>query len=180
MAKNTLADNNNSFSFFPLKEKEKYYAKLDDYSWYSNGSVIDTDTETENVVNCSFGGRSLIISLFLEWDNIADGLCAIGGEERKSLLVTVDGEEYKVPLKYFYSSSFNKHRNVLWEKDKLLATINRWYKTPDEVLGIAFNLNFRHRLPEALQNYDKFEEISSWVKEHPEESKRIQNIEALA
>ncbi len=178
MAKNNVAEN--IFSFFPLKEKEIYNAKLDDYSWYSNGSVIDTDTETENIVNASFSGRSLIISLFLEWDNIADGLCAIGGDERKSLLVTVDKEEYKVPLKYFYATDFNKHKNDLWEKDQLLATLNRWYKTPEEMLGIAFNLNFRQRLPEALQNFEKFEEISSWVKEHPEESKRILNIKDLA
>lgn len=179
MAKTNVADNN-IFSFSPLMEEKHHQPELGDYRFYYNGSVIDTETKTENVVNCSFGGRSLVISLFLEWDYVADGMSEIGGDERQSLLVTVDGEEYKVPLKYFYSSSFNKHRNVLWEKDKLIATLNRWYKTPEEVLGIAFNLNFRHRLPEALQNFNKFEEISSWVKEHPEESKRIQNIEALA
>lgn len=179
MAKNTLAENN-IFSFSPLMEEKHHQPELGDYRWYYNGSVIDTETKTENIVNCSFGGKSLIISLFLEWDYIADGMSEVGGDERQSLLVTVDGEEYKVPLKYFYASSFEKHKNVLWEKDKLIATLNRWYKTPEEVLGIAFNLNFRQRLPEALQNFNKFEEISSWLREHPEESIRIQNIEALA
>lgn len=179
MAKNTLAENN-IFFFSPLMEEKHHQPELGDYRWYNNGSVIDTETKTENIVNCSFGGKSIIISLFLEWDYVADGLCAIGGDERKSLLVTVDDEEYKIPLKYFYATSFEKHRNVLWEKDKLIATLNRWYKSPEDILGIAFNLNFRHRLPESLQNFEKFEEISSWVKEHPEESKRIENIEALA
>ena len=178
MAKNSAAEN--IFSFSPLLEEKHHQAELGDYSCYYTGSVIDTETKTENIVNCSFGGKSLIISLFLEWDYIADGMSEVGGDERQSLLVTVDKEEYKVPLKYFYATDFNKHKNVLWEKDLLLATLAQWYKTPDEVLGIAFNLNFRQRLPEALQNFEKFEEISSWVKEHPEESKRILNIKDLA
>lgn len=178
MAKNTLAEN--IFSFFSLLPEKHHQAELGDYRFYYTGSVIDTETKTENIVNCSFGGKSIIISLFLEWDYVADGMSEVDGDERKSLRVTVDGEEYKVPLKYFYATDFNKHKNVLWEKDQLLATLNRWYKTPDEVLGIAFNLNFRNRLPEALQNFEKFEEISSWLREHPEESERIENLKALA
>ena len=176
---NKIVAEKDMFVFYPLKEKEIYNAKLDDYSWYSNGSVIDTDTETENIANLSFGGQNIMISFSQEWDNVADGMVAIAGEERQSLLISVDGEAYKVLLKYFYATSWERYIGVLWTKNQLVATLNQWYKSPKDVLGIAFNLNFRHRLPESLRNFEKIEEISSWLREHPEESKRIENIKAI-
>ena len=103
---NKIVAEKDMFVFYPLKEKEIYNAKLDDYSWYSNGSVIDTDTETENIANLSFGGQNIMISFFQEWDNVADGMVAIAGEERQSLLISVDVVAYKVLLNYFYASSW--------------------------------------------------------------------------